>query len=103
MFFLSLSGSGLKVDVDILGLLAGEGDVLDAAGGVAGEGELVVLAGEELGVADDLPVFAGDLLDGEGGAFEGVETPVAADGSGDGEVGGAADFGVRFGWRWELA
>ncbi len=39
-------GIGLEGDVDVLGLVAGEGELLDAADGVAGEGELVVLAGE---------------------------------------------------------
>ncbi len=55
---LVLVGIGFEGDVDVLGFVAGEGDLLDAADGVAGEGELVVLAGEELRVADDLPVFA---------------------------------------------
>ncbi len=50
-----------------------------------------------MGVADDLPVFTGDLLDGEGGTFEGVKAPVAADRAGDGEVGGVANLGRRFG------
>ncbi len=69
--------------------------MLDAGGAVAFQGELVVLAGEKLGVSDDLPVLAVSLLEGEGWAVEGVEAPVALDRAGDGEVGRCVRFGRR--------
>ncbi len=50
-------------------------DVLDASGAVAFEGKVIILPRERLSLADNLPVFALDLLGGEGWTFEGVETP----------------------------
>ena len=84
--FCILACVGLEGDVYVLIFVVRKRDVLGAGGAVAFEGEVIVLAGEQLGVADDLPVFAIHLLDGEGGTFEGVKTPVAADGASDGEI-----------------
>ncbi len=75
-------GLPLGVDVFIGGVV--EGDLFDAGGAVGGEGEVVFASGDHGVVVGELPVFAWGVLEDEGGAFEGIEAPVAEDGSGDG-------------------
>ena len=45
---------------------------------------MVFTACDEDVIVGELPVFAGGVLELEGGAFEGVEAPEAGDGAGDG-------------------
>src|ERR1700722_10177483 len=65
---------GLEGYVHVFFLGIRQRDVLDTGGAVTFEGEVVVLPGEQLSVADNLPVFAIDLLDGERGTFEVVKS-----------------------------
>ena len=53
---------------------------------------MLVFAGDEGIGGDELPVFAGGVLEAEGGAGEGVEAPEAGDGAGDGGGVGGGDF-----------
>ena len=53
---------------------------------------MLVFAGDERIGGDKLPVFAGDVLQTEDGAGEGIEAPEASDGAGDGGGGGGGDL-----------
>src|SRR6202034_1482669 len=64
--------------------------------------EVIVLPGEEWCIADNLPVFTVDLLEGESGTFECVKPPVTADGAGDGEVAAGANLHLCLRWLWAV-
>ena len=78
-----------------------KGDFVDAGGAGGGEGEVVFTACDEGVPVGQLPVFAWGVLEVEGGAFEGVKTPEAGYGSGDGVAiwGVGAGFGGGMGSR----
>ena len=62
------------------------------------------LAGDEGIAGGELPVFAGGVLEVEGGAGEGIEAPEAGDGAGDGGGFGGGEFvgGFVGGGVWRL-
>ena len=64
---------------------------------------MVLAAGDEGVVGGELPVFAGDVLEVNGGAGEGVEAPEALDGAGDGVGAGSRGVGLGRGVRRVVA
>jgi hypothetical protein len=69
--------------------------VLDGRSSITFKREVIILPDEQLGVVHDLPILTFNLLQRNGGAFEGIESPIAPIGTRDSLIGHRPDLNVR--------